>query len=544
MDNLRFVLFIAFCFLSYMIWDAWQQDYGPRPAPTAAAPATTPDAPTASVNPDTPSAGTLTPATEAAVASRSGQKLTVVTDVLQAEIDTAGGDIQTLDLSQYPLVKGQPQPVRLFDTTEAAFFVSQTGFIGDSDAPSHKADWQATAAHYALEPNADTVSIPLTWSQNGITVTKVYTFKRGSYQIALQHEVVNHATSAWSARPYVQMQRKDFVPDGGIAGNFIRTYTGGVVFSDEHKYEKLAFSDLAKTPLDRDISGGWLAFIQHYFLAAWIPPVDTPYHYYSKKIGSDRYVLGAYGPPLTVAPGDQAITAATLYAGPKLHHALAATAKGLELTVDYGWITPVAEPVFWLMDKLFHWLGNWGFAILGVTLCIKVLFFKLSEAGYRSMAKMRKLQPKMQALKEQFGEDRAKFNQELMALYRKEKVNPMGGCLPILVQMPVFFALYWVLVETVEMRQAPFIFWIQDLTAKDPYYVLPVIMGVSSYLQQRLSPAPADPMQERVMKIFPVVFSMFFIFFPSGLVLYYVANNSLSILQQWAINKRIEKSAS
>lgn len=547
MDNLRFALIVLFCFLTYQIWQAWETDYGPKPpppAPTAEAPAT-PPAPAA----ETPAAnGTLpTPSPLAQVAPPAapsgGQRVVVTTDVLRIEIDTQGGDIRVVDLLHYPVEKDQPnQPIRLLSDSEATYFVSQTGFIGaDGQVPNHYTRWTAQDQTYNLQPGESQLEVPLTWQEGGVTVTKVYTFRRGSYEVGLTHHIVNASDTPWTARQYQQLQRRDFKPDNGVNGNFIRTYTGGVIYSNEEKYEKLEFKELAKNRLDRQIAGGWLAFIQHYFATAWIPPADQSYHYYSKVIDKDRFVLGAYSEPVTVQPGQEATAAARLYAGPKLQRVLEQTAPGLELTVDYGWLTPIAQPIFWLLEQFHKLFGNWGFAILGVTLLIKLIFFYPSAKGYRSMAKMRKLQPKMQALKEQYGEDRQKFQQELMGLYRKEQVNPLGGCLPILIQVPVFISLYWVLVETVEMRHAPFALWIQDLTAQDPYYVLPILMGITSYIQQSLSPTPADPIQEKVMKIFPVAFSLFFIFFPAGLVLYWVFNNTLSILQQAYITRSLEK---
>ncbi len=542
MANIRFVLFILLAFLCFSLWQQWQIDYGPQ-LPQA----------TASGVPATPAAKDL-PETAATiddvvrkepvrpeVTKATGERVTVKTDVFDIQIDTLGGDLRILDLRQYPVSKDQPyQPVRLFDD-QVEVFIAQSGFLGEGQtAPTHHTVWRAAAMQYQISPDQETLRVPLTWTSNdGVSVTKTYVFGKASYAIALEHAISNQSSSEWRGNQYVQLQRTD--TSGKEKSQFVRSYTGGVLYTPKDKYEKISFSDMADKNLSRKAKNAWVAMIQHYFLAAWIPPAELESNFYSKDLGDKRFLIGASTPQTVVEPGQQQTVGATLYAGPKLQRVLEATAPGLELTVDFGVLTVIAKPIFWLLEWFHKAFNNWGFAIIFVTLVIKALFFKLSEASYRSMANMRKLQPKLQELKERHGDDRQRFNQAMMELYRKEKINPLGGCLPILVQIPVFIALYWVLAESVELRQAPFLFWLNDLSARDPYYILPALMMISMIIQQKLNPAPADPVQAKVMQFFPYVFGVFFAFFPSGLVLYWVVNNVLSILQQWYITKQIEK---
>jgi YidC/Oxa1 family membrane protein insertase len=546
MDNVRFALLALFVFLSLQLYFQWQADYGPKPPPAATTEAVPPGAaPEAKgdVPHSTRGIDDLAQRPEASAAAVPHQRISVTTDVVHLEIDSEGGDIRVLDLLNYPLSKDQPdQPVRLF-SEEGLQFWAQSGFLGaDGAAPTHHTAWQAAATDYTLAQGQDTLRIPLTWTNGeGITVTKTYVLKRGSYEIGLEHQVRNQSGAVWKGRQYVQLQRKD--PGGKDQDAFIKTYTGGVLYTPEKKYEKISFSDMADENLDRKSADGWIAMIQHYFLASWIPVAGQEHNYYTKALDDRHFVIGAYAPALEVGPGQDQVFTARLFAGPKLQRVLETTAPGLDLTVDYGNLTIVAKPIFWLLEQFHKIFNNWGWAIIFVTITLKALFFKLSEASYRSMANMRKLQPKMQELKERYGSDKQQFNMKMMELYRKEKVNPLGGCLPILVQIPVFISLYWVLIETVEMRQAPFLLWLTDLSSKDPYFVLPIVMGISMYFQQKLSPPPSDPMQAKVMQYFPLVFTGFFAFFPSGLVLYWVVNNLLSIAQQWYITRQIEKGA-
>jgi YidC/Oxa1 family membrane protein insertase len=328
--------------------------------------------------------------------------------------------------------------------------------------------------------------------------------------------------------------------EGGVGSQFLYTYTGGAIYTPEEKYEKISFEDMESSKLSMEVKGGWVGMLQHYFLGAWVPPAEETDHFYSNVLPGQRYVLGAYTPSISLAAGGSHIFSSGFVAGPKLQDELEAIAPGLDLTVDYGWLTVLAKPIFWLLKSIQGVVLNWGWSIILLTLIIKLVFFKLSETSYKSMANMRKMTPRIQALKDRYGDDKQRLNQAMMEMYKKEKINPLGGCLPILVQIPVFIALYWVLLESVELRQAPWILWLQDLSIKDPYYVLPIIMGISMFIQQKLNPAPPDPMQAKIMMSLPFVFTIFFAFFPSGLVLYWVTNNILSIAQQWYITRQIE----
>jgi YidC/Oxa1 family membrane protein insertase len=521
-----------------MLWQQWQMDYGPKPEVPAAL-SGAPDG-----KPDVPSATrTVDDVTQSGQAMASGtpehQRITVATDVARMEIDTDGGDLRVLDLLGYPESKDEPnKPVRLF-SDDGLVFIAQSGFLGaDATSPTHHSAWRAEATEYKLADGQDTLRIPLTWTNGqGITITKTYVLKRGSYDIELEQKVSNQSGADWSARQYVQLQRKD--PGDKNKDQFVRTYTGGVLYTPEEKYEKISFKDMAGENLNRKSKDGWIAMIQHYFLAAWIPPAGEEHNFYTKALADNHFVIGAYTPSLDVKANEEKTFKTQLFAGPKLQRVLEATAPGLDLTVDYGVLTLIAKPIFWLLEQFHKIFNNWGWAIIFVTLTLKILFFRLSAASYKSMANMRKLQPKLQQLKERYGSNKQELNMKMMEMYRKEKVNPLGGCLPILVQIPVFISLYWVLVETVEMRQAPFALWLTDLSSKDPYFILPAIMGVSMFIQQRLSPPPTDPMQAKIMQFFPIMFTGFFAFFPSGLVLYWVVNNLLSIAQQWYINKVI-----
>jgi YidC/Oxa1 family membrane protein insertase len=544
MDNQRLFLFIALSFVALMLWEAWQRDYSaPEPVTVERG---APDAtalPPADL-PAVPPPPTQVQTTETETGLASVTRVRVITDVLDVEIDTRGGDLRQADLLQYPERSDAPEtPVRLLDDQLPNLFIIQSGLRTQSGTePTHHVVFEAAETEYRLAPGQAAIEVPLLWrSPEGVTVTKRYRFHPGSYLIELEQEVANASGTDWTGHQYRQLQRTEGTTDS--ENRFIYTYLGGVIYSPEEKYEKIDFSDMAKAPLARDVTDGWAAMIQHYFLGALIPATGEPNHYYTRALDGGRYVLGMVGPTVRVPDGATELFSTRLFVGPKLQEQLSAVAPGLELTVDYGVLTVLAKPIFWLLDKIHDLVGNWGWAIILLTILIKLAFYKLSETSYRSMAQMRKLAPRLQALKERYGEDRQKLNQAMMDMYRTEKINPLGGCLPILVQIPVFIALYWVLLESVEMRQAPFILWLTDLSAKDPFYVLPLIMGVTMFIQQKLNPAPLDPMQAKVMMILPFVFTIFFAFFPSGLVLYWVTNNVLSIAQQWVITKRVEQGA-
>jgi YidC/Oxa1 family membrane protein insertase len=374
-----------------------------------------------------------------------------------------------------------------------------------------------------------------------VKVIKTYTFQRGSFLVELNQRVENGSASDWQGGQYRQFQRTPPKTSNSFFGGGVITYTGAVISTPAQRYQKISFDDIAKQDLNQSVKGGWIAMIQHYFLGAWIPNPGETNDFYTKVVGGNRYVVGMSGAVQTVPVGATGDFHTRLYIGPKLQDALDEIAPNLQLTVDYGMLTIIAEPLFWLLKAIHAIIGNWGWAIIFLTVLIKLAFYKLSETSYRSMANMRRLAPELTRLKEMYGDDKQKMNEAMMNLYKKEKVNPLGGCLPILVQIPVFIALYWVLVESVQLRQAPFMLWINDMAIPDPYYVLPLIMGVTMFIQQKLSPAPPDPVQAKVMMALPIVFTFMFLWFPAGLVLYWVVNNALSIAQQWVITKRVEE---
>jgi YidC/Oxa1 family membrane protein insertase len=438
--------------------------------------------------------------------------------------------------------------VQLFDAEGDLYFVAQSGLVSaNATAPDHRAVFSAAAEEYRLGEGQDRIEIPLTWTHDGITVTKTYTLRRGDYTIGVATRVDNASAVEWSASAYTQLTRTSPIVNRKFSFTNPDQYSfvGAAWYSEEEKFEKLAFEDFLEEPLNRTITGGWAAQQQHYFFAAWIPEATEPQAYSSAVItdqGAPRYLIRQMGPAFKVAPGASDTRASRLYVGPKLQEKLDEVAPGLGLTIDYGMVTIFAKPVFWLLNMLHTLVGNWGFAIIFTTLLVKLLLYPLSETQYRSMARMRKVQPRIEALKQRYGEDRQKFNQAMMELYSKEKINPVGGCLPLLLQFPVFIALYWVLLESVELRHAPFIGWITNLSARDPYFVLPIANAAIMWVTQKMSPAPAgmDPMQQKVMQYMPLAFSLMMAFFPSGLVLYWTVNGALGLAQQWVITRRIE----
>ncbi len=554
MENQRLFIIIALVFLGMLLYQEWQRDYGvsstvpttvssgsdsaATSASAVPAPAVPGDVP-AAAQPVKPSGPTIS---GEANKLESDQRIQVITDYLQVTLDTLGGDIREVFLRKYPLEQDKPeQAIQLMTDEGAKLYVAQSGFsMLKGNGPTHETRFNADKTEYRLGEGEDTLDVVLTWSDDtGVKVTKTYTFKRSSHLIDMKVKVENGSASDWQGSFYRQLQRTHYGEES-TSMFMMQTYMGGVIYTPEELYEKIDFSQMQESKLNRsNVQGGWIGMMQHYFLAAWAPNAQDTNSFYSNYLNY-RYYLGMISPAETIGTGQSKQFSSQLYTGPKDQNVLEDIATGLELTADYGFLTVIAKPLFWLLSALHSLLGNWGWAIIFLTLIIKLAFYKLSETSYKSMANMRKMQPRMQALKERYGDDRQGMNKALMDLYKKEKINPLGGCLPILVQIPVFIALYWVLLEAVELRQAPFMLWITDLSAKDPFYVLPILMGATMFIQQKLNPAPLDPVQAKVMMALPFVFTIFFLFFPSGLVLYWVVNNALSITQQWVITKRIE----
>lgn len=559
MENNRLLLFVAFAAVSFLLWDAWQKDYGPQPVPTmteAGQPAPMPqnggEVPTASDVPSSPmpsvsSRDASVPTVKSKTVLKRGQRITVSTDLFYAEIDSIGGDLRLVDLKKYPISVETPEsPIRLMDDNLPNIFVAQSGFAGKKSksnnvttvSPNHYTNYKSSSTRYTLRDGTDSMFVDLYWtSPDGVRFTKRYIFKRGSYEVDVQYHIDNKSGKEWRGNSYYQLQRNESTSIE--ESRFVYSYLGGVLYSPEKKYQKITFGDMEDSNLSRDIKDGWVAMIQHYFLTAWIPETDKTFSYFTRTIdGHERYVIGyKSAQEYSVAPGTTQAINGRLFVGPKLQHQLETIAPGLELTVDYGWLTLIAKPIFWLLNTIHNFVGNWGWSVIFLTILIKLAFYKLSETSYKSMANMRRVQPRLVAMKERYGDDKQKMHQAMMELYKKEKINPLGGCLPILVQIPVFIALYWVLLESVEMRQAPWILWVQDMSRADPYFILPVLMGATMLIQHKLNPTPVDPMQAKMMMMLPIVFTVFFAFFPAGLVLYWVVNNTLSIAQQAYITK-------
>ena len=541
MDNRRLILLLVFSFSLIMLWDAWQKQGQPQPAKAKATTATVASA-TASggvvPTPTLPGAGAgavpaAVPAT-ATVAATGAAKAVIKTDLYVADISAQGGDITRLELVRHPDTEDKSKHFVLFDNGGKHIYVAQSGVIGDG-LPNHKTEWKLPAGDLALKDGEKQLEVRLEASTpSGSKVVKTYVFHRGSYQIDVRHEGVTAGAHA-----YYQITRdgKPAEQQGSSMMMGVTTFTGPAVYTDAEKYQKVEFADILKNKAKfaQKADNGWVAMVQHYFVSAWLPGASTSREFYMRKVGEDLYSAGVILP--VAADGKSAVS---LYAGPQEQNNLEKIAPGLDLVVDYGWLTVIAAPLFWVLGAIHKLVGNWGWAIIGLTLLLKLMFFPLSAASYKSMAKMRVLTPKLVKLKEAYGDDKQRLNQEMMALYKKEKVNPLGGCLPVLVQIPVFIALYWVLLGTVEMRNAPWLGWITDLSVKDPFYVLPLIMGATMFIQTKLNPTPPDPIQAKVMLFMPIMFTGMFLFFPAGLVLYWTVNNILSIAQQWQITRLVE----
>ncbi|MCG2634024.1 MAG: membrane protein insertase YidC [Gammaproteobacteria bacterium] len=545
-DTLRIVLFIALSLVVMLGWETWmRQQTSVAPTPTAQVGT---QGETAAI--DLPPVIRETPATVTEpggailAPSPEGQKVIVETDLLRVVFDTVGGDPREVFLKAYPVAIGQPDnPYHSVTAEEARLLLPQSGFRGDSgDSPDHRALYQVEQTEYRLPTGEDQLAVVFSWrGDSGLEVDKIYRFTRGKYQIALSYELRNGGQTLWRGRPYSQFQATHRGASPGIFQP--ASFNGGAYFSPETKFKKIKFEDMASASFPERMSSGWFSLIEHYFLVGWIPSVGSDIKLYSRELSENRHLFGGYHPILELAAGEIGQFHSVLYVGPKANAILKETAPGLALAVDYGMLTFLSQPLFKLLNWIHKLVGNWGWSIILVTMLIKLVFFRLSATSYRSMANMRKLQPRLVALRERYGDDKQKLNQAMMEMYKTEKVNPLGGCLPVLVQIPVFIALYWVLLESVELRQAPFMFWLKDLSIADPFFVLPLLMGVSMFVQQRLNPAPVDPMQQKVMSVLPFVFTVFFAFFPAGLVLYWVVNNVLSIAQQWYITKKVESSS-
>ena len=543
MDTQRLILFFVFSFSLLLLWDAWQKDQRPpvsagaQGAKQASAGATVPSP---SVPPQTAPTTQPKPA-EGIPSTPTGdekhQKLTVRTDNFLAEIDLRGGDIVRLELLRQKDTLDKNSNFVLFAPLH--HYAAQSGLIGPG-LPTHKTIYNAEAREYALTPGEARLQVRLEApGPDGVKTVKTLTFHRASYVIDITHEIINGSAAPLAAHAYFQFLRDGKSPPGDSA--MLNTYTGGAIYTEQEKFQKLAFGDMDKdkASVPKATDNGWIAMLQHYFVSAWLPKEKTSREYYAKRLGNELYSIGVILPVAAIAPNASGSATISLYAGPQEQAALKDIAPGLDLTVDYGWLTVIAAPIFWLLQYLYKWVGNWGVAIILLTVMIKAVFFPLSAASYKSMAKMKLVTPRMTKLREQYGNDRARLNQAMMELYKTEKINPLGGCLPILVQIPVFISLYWVLLASVELRHAPFYLWIYDLSVQDPYYVLPLLMMGSMVIQTKLNPVPPDPVQAKVMMIMPFAFGVMFFFFPAGLVLYWLVNNILSIAQQWQITRMI-----
>jgi YidC/Oxa1 family membrane protein insertase len=538
MDTQRLILLVIFSFSLLMLWEAWEKEKRPKPPPTAPTEQQGVPAPAKPV----PPAGKPSAAVPGAEAAK-GEVVRVSTDLVVAEIDTLGGTLKRVELVRHKDSKDLSKNLVLLGSERQ--YEAQSGLAGEG-GPNHRTLWRAEQGERALAPGRDEVAVQLVAAgKDGLEVRKSYTFKRNSYLVDVVLEVRNPGAAPVAAYAYFQLTH-DGKPETNtttVAETFgAQSFIGFAAYTDERKFEKIHLSDLDKGKADyvKQATNGWLAFVQHYFVSAWLPPQGLPRDYAAEKRPDGTYAARAMV-PVSVAPGASAAVNVPLYVGPQEQRRLQAAAPGLDLVVDYGWLAIIAWPLFWLLEKFYALSGNWGVAIILLTVLIKLVFFPLSAASYKSMAKMKLITPRLQKLREMYAHDRQKMNQAMMELYKTEKINPLGGCFPIVVQIPVFIALYWVLLAAIELRHAPFMLWIKDLSALDPYYVLPILMTATMVLQTRMNPVPPDPVQARVMQIMPFVFSIFFFFFPAGLVLYWLVNNILSIAQQWQIQRMFDR---
>ena len=580
MDIQRTILLVALAVVSYLMVLQWNQDYGQVPVTAATTQSSSvnqqssasnqviQNSAQAASNDDLPVAVNEL-AQDPTLTSNvvSNDLIYVQTDVLQLAIDPNGGDVVELKLSQYPRNASNPDiPLQLFENSNERVYVAQSGLVG-TNGPDARASgrplYSVSQQNFTLQDGQDQLNVDLSFQENGVNYTKRFTFHRGlslecsareisqrkvecindeAYQINLTYLIDNQSDQEWKGNLFAQLKRDGQGDPSSTTATGTATYLGAALWTADEPYKKLSMSNMDDKNFNQAINGGWVAWLQHYFVTAWVADAEQTNQVTTRKDGKGNYIVGYTSPAMSVAAGQHAQTTATLYAGPKIQSHLKALSPGLELTVDYGFLWFIAQPIFWLLSLIHSILGNWGWSIIFLTILIKLAFFPLSAASYKSMARMRAVAPKMAAMKEQYAGDKQKLSQGMMELYKKEKINPLGGCLPILVQMPVFLSLYCVLLESVEMRQAPFMFWLTDLSSKAPFFILPIIMGASMFVQQKLNPTPPDPMQAKVMKLLPIIFTFFFLWFPAGLVLYWVVNNLLSIGQQWYITRKIEKS--
>ncbi|SMB78594.1 protein translocase subunit yidC [Pasteurella testudinis DSM 23072] len=531
MNSKRSLLVIALLFISFLVYQQWQIDYV-LPKPVAA------ETTTVNNGSDTPSASTS--GTAAVDTQTTGRVITVESDVLSLKIDTLGGDVVDSDLLKYDAELNSNTPFSLMQNDNNLVYIAQSGLIGKNgiDTPAGRAQYQISGDNFKLADGQDQIRIPLTLEKDGVQVIKTFTLTRGSYAVEVDYQITNQSGQAIELQPYAQIKHTLVDHSTNLA---MPTYTGGAYSSSETNYKKYSFEDMQKANLAIATKQGWVALLQHYFVTAWIPDQHSDNQLYTST-NKDFAFIGFRAPTEVIADGASQTISSKLWTGPKLQNQMEAAAPNLDLTVDYGWAWFIAKPLFKLLQFIQSIVSNWGLAIIGVTIVVKAILYPLTKAQYTSMAKMRMLQPRMQELRERFGDDRQRMSQEMMKMYKEEKVNPLGGCLPILLQMPIFIALYWTFMEAVELRHAPFFGWIQDLSAQDPYYILPLLMGGSMFLLQKMSPTPvADPTQQKIMMFMPVIFTVFFLWFPAGLVLYWLVSNVITIIQQQLIYRGLEK---
>jgi YidC/Oxa1 family membrane protein insertase len=533
MDTRRLVLFVIFSMSILMLWESWQQKNAPIPVQSTNQQH---DASVPSVVSETVDVTEPVNSIDNSVQLLSTGRIHVKTDMYQAEIDTTGADLRKLILLKHRADNSDTENyVLLDDSSKSLVYVAQTGLIGQ-DLPTHKSLFTAPQQNFQLADAQDDLEVRLTSTINQISVDKIYVFHRNRYVIDVRYEIKNDSSETLTPAVYYQIIH-DNESNQGTA--LMPTFTGGTYYTKANNFNKIPFTKMEDEDLNLSSNDGWIGLLQHYFVSAWIPKNGLKMTFYTKKLDDHLFSMGAKSTLPAIAPNTTYTISAELYSGSQTKEDLLAAAPGLEYTVDYGWLKIIATPLFWLLSQIQALVGNWGIAIILLTILIKAAFYPLSAKSYKSMAQMRELAPRLQSMKEKFGDDRQKMQMAMMELYKTEKINPMSGCLPILVQIPVFISLYWMLLGSVELRHAPFFGWIQDLSARDPYYILPLIMGATMIIQSQLNPPPTDPIQAKVMKIMPIIFSIFFFFFPAGLVLYWLVNNVISIWQQWYINKSI-----